>query len=85
MYSDDLVSLSLLVRADSLQDEPDDEMNEMYEGLITTIIEKRRKRGCSPKISSLPKAAGSIPRSGFLNSEMVGVSGASSADKTRLR
>jgi hypothetical protein len=43
IYSDDLVSLSLLVRASTFQDETDEEMCEIYEGLKSAIEEKQKK------------------------------------------
>jgi hypothetical protein len=43
IYSDDLVSLSLLVRASTLQDKTDEEMCEIYEGLKSAIETKQKE------------------------------------------
>lgn len=43
IYSDNLVSMSLLVRADTQQDEPDDEICQAYEDLRIALVEKRRE------------------------------------------
>lgn len=43
VYSDELVSLSLLVRARTLQDKTDEEMCEIYDGLVVAIIEKQKE------------------------------------------
>jgi hypothetical protein len=42
IYSDDLVSLSLLVRSSTFQDETDEDMCEIYENLKTAIEEKQK-------------------------------------------
>jgi hypothetical protein len=43
IYSDELVSLSLLVRASTLQDKTDEEMCEIYENLKSAIEHKQKE------------------------------------------
>ena len=43
IYSDDLVSLSLVLRASTLQDDTDDEICEVHEDLKIAIVEKQKQ------------------------------------------
>ena len=43
IYSDDLVSLSILVKASTLQDDTDDEICEAYKDLKTAIVKKQKE------------------------------------------